>query len=108
MCLQTVNRRTPFNLFWVCVISMFLSSVGSNAIAQNRNREMRGIWVATVNNIDWPSKPGLSTNELKHEITDILNNIEHTGLNCVFLQIRACAAAFYQSDIEPWSVYLTG
>ncbi|WP_297089013.1 family 10 glycosylhydrolase [uncultured Draconibacterium sp.] len=70
--------------------------------------EFRAVWVATVVNIDWPSKPGLNTEAQKREITDILNLHESLGMNAIILQIRPAADAFYHSELEPWSRYLTG
>ncbi len=70
--------------------------------------EFRGVWVATVVNIDWPSKPGLSTKEQQKEIITILDGHQKLGMNAIILQIRPAADAFYQSELEPWSRYLTG
>jgi uncharacterized lipoprotein YddW (UPF0748 family) len=70
--------------------------------------EFRAVWVATVNNIDWPSNPGLSTEQQKKEAIDILNLHARNGMNAIILQIRPCSDAFYPSDLEPWSRYLTG
>ena len=70
--------------------------------------EFRAVWVATVNNIDWPSKPGLSTAEQQKEVIDILNEQQQLGMNAIILQIRPTADAFYPSKLEPWSRYLTG
>lgn len=71
-------------------------------------REFRGVWVATVNNIDWPSKPGLTTEQQKSELIRIFDLAEKLKLNVVILQIRPSCDAFYQSQFEPWSEYLTG
>ncbi|QGY45025.1 family 10 glycosylhydrolase [Maribellus comscasis] len=70
--------------------------------------EFRAVWVATVNNIDWPSKSGLSTEQQKKEITDILNLHQDLGMNAIILQVRPAADAFYPSNLEPWSRYLSG
>ena len=72
------------------------------------NREFRGVWVATVNNIDWPSKPGLSSEEQKKEVVEILDMHAKNKMNAIIMQIRPAADAMYQSDLEPWSRYLTG
>ena len=71
-------------------------------------REFRAVWVATVNNIDWPSKPGLSAEQQMKEVIDILNMHSKNGMNAIIMQIRPSADAFYHSDLEPWSKYLTG
>ncbi len=70
--------------------------------------EFRAVWVATVNNIDWPSKPGLSVEAQKQEVIKILDLQKSLNMNAVILQIRPAADAFYPSELEPWSRYLTG
>jgi uncharacterized lipoprotein YddW (UPF0748 family) len=71
-------------------------------------RELRGAWIATVNNIDWPSKPGLPVKQQKAELIAMLNKAEELHLNAVFFQVRTTADAFYKSPYEPWSYFLTG
>ena len=71
-------------------------------------REFRGVWVATVGNIDWPSKAGLTTEQQQLELLGILDRAESLGLNAVIFQVRPAADAFYASPYEPWSEYLTG
>lgn len=74
-------------------------------------REMRGVWIATVANIDWPSKVGSTDSTIqqqKNELIKILDLHKSCGINSVFFQVRTTCDAFYKSPIEPWSVYLTG
>jgi uncharacterized lipoprotein YddW (UPF0748 family) len=71
-------------------------------------RELRAVWIATVENIDWPSRRGLSTEQQKQEFIDILDRQQRNGINAVVVQIRPVADAFYASAFEPWSEYLTG
>ena len=71
-------------------------------------REFRGVWVATVGNIDWPSSRSLSTAEQQRELLAILDRAAALRLNAVVLQVRPGADALYQSALEPWSEYLTG
>lgn len=72
------------------------------------NEELRGVWIASVININFPSKPGLSQNELKAELDDILKNTAEAGLNAVFFQVRPTSDALYPSEIFPYSKYLSG
>jgi uncharacterized lipoprotein YddW (UPF0748 family) len=72
------------------------------------DREFRGVWVATVGNLDWPSKPGLSTTQQKAELVSMLDRAAQLRLNAVLFQVRPCCDALYASRIEPWSEYLTG
>ena len=77
-------------------------------IKPDPKREFRGTWVATVENIDWPSKPGLSTDQQKKELTTLFDFLRDAGMNAVMLQIRPAADAFYAKSREPWSKWLTG
>ena len=61
-----------------------------------------------MDNIDWPSAPGLPSEVHQQELIDYLEVIVDLNMNSVFFQIRPVGDAFYDSDIEPWSVYLTG
>ncbi len=71
-------------------------------------REFRAAWVASVANIDWPSRPGLTTAQQKDEIVRIVERARSLGLNALIVQVRPAADALYASALEPWSEYLTG
>jgi len=71
-------------------------------------REFRAAWVASVGNIDWPSKAGLSTQEQKAELLAMLDRARQLRLNAIILQVRPGCDALYASALEPWSEYLTG
>ncbi len=71
-------------------------------------REFRGVWVATVDNVDWPSKPNLTTEQQQQELISILNHAKDLKLNAIIFQVRTSADALYPSALEPWSEYLTG
>lgn len=71
-------------------------------------RQMRGMWIASVVNINWPSKQGLSVEEQKAEYLAWLDLAEQRKLNSVFVQIRPTADAFWPSPFEPWSHWITG
>jgi len=71
-------------------------------------REFRGVWVATVANIDWPSSSAISTDQQKAELIRLLNTAKELNLNAVVFQIRPQCDALYASTLEPWSEYLTG
>lgn len=70
--------------------------------------DMRGMWIASVSNIDWPSAPGLSAQAAQEELVGRLDTAVRRGLNAVFLQVRPTADAFWPSPHEPWSAWLTG
>ncbi|MCX7717875.1 MAG: family 10 glycosylhydrolase [Candidatus Sumerlaeaceae bacterium] len=71
-------------------------------------REFRAVWVATVSNIDWPSRRDLTTDQQKAELIAILDKCKALNLNAVVLQVRPGCDALYASQFEPWSEYLTG
>lgn len=71
-------------------------------------REFRAAWIATVANIDWPSRPGLPAGEQQKELIALLDMAANLKLNAVILQVRPACDALYLSNLEPWSEYLTG
>ncbi len=71
-------------------------------------REFRAAWVATVSNIDWPSRPGLPVEQQQAEIVKIVARAKELNLNALVLQVRPSADALYPSALEPWSEFLTG
>ena len=71
-------------------------------------QEFRAAWIASVANINWPSKPGLSTEEQQKEAISLLDLLKSLNFNAAILQIRPQADALYKSEIEPWSYFLTG
>ncbi|HEX7240959.1 MAG TPA: family 10 glycosylhydrolase [Longimicrobiaceae bacterium] len=71
-------------------------------------REFRGVWVASVANIDWPSRPGLPAERQQAELLAILDRSVALNLNAVILQVRPAGDGLYRSELEPWSEYLTG
>jgi uncharacterized lipoprotein YddW (UPF0748 family) len=71
-------------------------------------REFRGTWIASVGNIDWPSKPELSVAAQQAELIALLDRAASLKLNAIILQVRPASDALYRSDLEPWSHYLTG
>ncbi|MGD0258521.1 MAG: family 10 glycosylhydrolase [Verrucomicrobiota bacterium] len=79
----------------------------SNVVPPAPLREFRAAWVATVGNIDWPSRKTLSTQEQQAELLAILDRAAQLKLNAIIFQVRPACDALYASRIEPWSEYLT-
>lgn len=79
-----------------------------DALIPHLPREFRAVWVATVNNVDFPSAPNLSTEQQKQELIRILDLAKELHLNAIIFQVRPQCDALYASKIEPWSEYLTG
>lgn len=74
----------------------------------NPKQELRAEWIASVTNIDWPSRTGLSADEQKAELVRWYDEAVALGLNAVVVQVRPTADAFWPSQFEPWSQWLTG
>jgi uncharacterized lipoprotein YddW (UPF0748 family) len=87
-------------------IGLIITSLFSAELLAQQ-QELRGAWIATVINLDWPTK-GATTEKQQKELLFILDRLQICGINTLFFQIRCEADAFYQSDYEPWSFYLTG
>jgi uncharacterized lipoprotein YddW (UPF0748 family) len=88
-------------LLFTIVVFIYSSS------AQIKN-EFRGAWIATVTNIDWPSKGNYDSDKQRAEYIRLLDTLQSVGMNAVIGQIRPAADAFYPSPYEPWSEWLTG
>ncbi len=71
-------------------------------------REFRGAWIASVANINWPSRNNLTVEQQKAEAIRILDLLKDNNFNAVIFQARPSADALYTSTIEPWSYFLTG
>ena len=69
---------------------------------------MRGLWVATVANIDWPSRSTLTADQQRAELVSILDRAAAAGFNAIIFHVRPASDAVYRSSIEPWAAMLTG
>ncbi|MFI7319371.1 glycoside hydrolase family 10 protein [Streptomyces venezuelae] len=89
-----------------------LATTGDAVAASGRRpkdgRELRGMWLASVVNRDWPSKPGLPAAQQRGELLAFLDSAVNRRLNAVVFQVRPTADALWPSPYEPWSEYLTG
>lgn len=88
--------------------TLYAPALPNDDVAPPVSREFRGVWIATVDNIDWPSRPGLPTDSAKAELLALLDEAARLRLNAVIFQVRTAADALYDSPYEPWSTYLTG
>ena len=77
-------------------------------IMPRAEREFRAVWIATVDNIDFPTRKTLSVEQQKAELLRNLELAESLRLNAVVFQVRPQCDALYKSNIEPWSEFLTG
>ncbi|HXI01327.1 MAG TPA: family 10 glycosylhydrolase [Sphingobacteriaceae bacterium] len=95
-------------LLFIISAPFFFSIYLNGQVREAPKREFRGVWVATVANIDWPSKPGLSTETQQMELIRLLDEHKRSGINAIMFQIRPAADAFYARGREQWSRFLTG
>ncbi|HEY0895995.1 MAG TPA: family 10 glycosylhydrolase, partial [Sphingobacteriaceae bacterium] len=95
-------------------VTFLIFAVNTETFAQGSpvteapKREFRGVWVATVANIDWPSRPGLESERQKQELLRILDEHQKSNMNAIMLQVRPAADALYGRGSELWSRFLTG
>ena len=113
---------------FLCAALLFLSSCSYSAVSKNDgvtplapdeespraigllnpDSEVRGVWIATVGNINFPSKKGFSADKLRAELDDIVKTCAENGLNTIFFQVRPCADALYDSELFPQSEFVSG
>lgn len=91
-----------------CATTKHSAKKDTARIAPKAHAEFRAAWVASVSNINWPSTPGLSTEQQQQEAIALLDFLKEHNFNAVIFQVRPHTDALYKSDLEPWSYYLTG
>lgn len=102
-------NRKEVKTFLTSMAVALLSLTGARATdPPEPAREFRGVWIASVANIDWPSAPGLSTADQQRELRTLLDRAAAMKLNAVIFQVRPNGDALYDSSLEPWSEWLTG
>ena len=84
-----------FCIYIVCYLCLFLTA------NSQPKYEFRGAWIATVVNIDWPSQKDLNSDQQKQEYIDMLDRLQHDGINAVVVQVRPAADAFYPRNEAP-------
>ncbi len=95
--------KIRIGLLFFCSLLLFFQ----DSFAQPK-AEFRAVWVATVDNIDWPTRGNYNTESQKAEFIKLLDMHQRNGVNAIIMQIRPAADAFYPSQYEPWSEWLTG
>lgn len=104
--------KLPVPIIFAPVIFVSMTLFGASGVAPlappEPMREFRGAWIATVANIDWPSKPGLPVAQQKAELIALLDRAAQLHFNAIIFQVRPACDAMYASSLEPWSEYLTG
>ncbi|MFD5737554.1 glycoside hydrolase family 10 protein [Streptomyces sioyaensis] len=100
--------RRGFAVTALGAASSLLTAGAAAPAAGAPRREMRGMWLATVANLDWPSSARLTPAAQQRELRALLDTAVARKLNTVFFQVRATADALWPSPYEPWAQYLTG
>ncbi|MCO6048092.1 family 10 glycosylhydrolase [Aeoliella sp. ICT_H6.2] len=103
-----MKRSYLILLHSLLAIGLLASQCLAETPAPSVEREFRAAWIATVANIDWPSRPGLSPEEQRQEMIALLDLARDLRMNAVVFQVRPGCDAMYESQLEPWSEYLTG
>lgn len=107
--MKLFKSRKIISIFMVlCFLWSASFGVGKQDNGLMPQKEMRGVWVSTVLNLDYPTSPTDDGAQLKKEAVEILDDMKQMGLNTVFLQVRPAGDALYPSAYFPWSQYLTG
>jgi len=88
--------------------ALILILVTSFSLKAQPKYEFRAVWIATVDNIDWPSKDSRNPESQRADFIRQLDMHQRNGMNAVIVQVRPAADAFYPSQYEPWSQWLTG
>ncbi|MGZ5192023.1 MAG: family 10 glycosylhydrolase, partial [Flavisolibacter sp.] len=89
------------------ILIFILACISLTVIAQPKKEEVkpefRGVWIASVDNIDWPKKGQYNSNDQKAEFIRQMDLHQANGMNAVIVQVRPATDAFYPSPYEPWS-----
>jgi uncharacterized lipoprotein YddW (UPF0748 family) len=91
----------------ILFFSILLIFLASCAVIKAPQQEFRGVWIATVANIDWPKNPNDSPEKKKKDFITILDFYQELNFNAAIVQVRTAGDAFYQTDLAPWSKYLS-
>ncbi|WP_344317773.1 glycoside hydrolase family 10 protein [Streptomyces javensis] len=107
-----MGRITRRSLTVAAAGALAATVTAGDALAEGRGGghrpEFRGMWLATVANRDWPSRPGLPAQQQRAELLGFLDTAVSRRLNAVVFQVRPTADALWPSPYEPWAECLTG
>lgn len=94
------------------LLSLSILLISASVFAQEKlpkiQREFRGMWIATVANLDFPSASNLTVDQQKAELVKLLDLAQELKMNAVVFQVSSMRDAMYESEIDPWSEFLTG
>lgn len=102
------QKKTPKTVAVILTLVIALLGGLCFSCAATTEEEFRGVWVASVFTLHYPSKTSTDAESLKRDAVAVLDNAKAMGFNAVFFQVRPTTDALYKSDLFPWSKYLTG
>ncbi len=105
---DTFMKFKMFKKFIFVQITALIFSMSCFCLPSVANDYVRGVWVATVDNVDFPSQQNLSEKQLKDEIDQIVKSCKSNKINTVFFQVRPTSDALYKSYVFPWSHVVSG
>ena len=103
-----MNKSIRTTLLFLLTFPLVFTAISAQKSSPYPTAELRGAWIATVANIDFPSRPGLSSSQIKVEFDSLMDVMKAMNMNAVFVQIRPAGDAFYKSPIVPLSKFLVG
>ncbi|KAK3598803.1 hypothetical protein CHS0354_020918 [Potamilus streckersoni] len=103
-----MNANMYCKLLSILLLAAVQTQIGTCEDSVWPPREFRGVWVATVANIDWPTSRHHTTDQQKTQLLTILDKAKELHFNAIVFQVRPAGDALYNSSVEPWSEYLTG
>lgn len=108
--LNTAKPHEALTMKYFLILFILIGTI-ANSSSQNTymlTEELRGVWLGTAFNNDWPLQAGLSTDEQKRQLQNYFTQFKKLSINAVFFQVRPMGDALYPSKTEPWSRYLSG
>ena len=101
-------KNYKYSALLLCFLLFSFVNLQAQELAKHPKTEFRGVWIATVVNIDWPKTSKDSVAKQKTDYIEILDTYQKLNYNAVIVQIRSVGDAFYPTKLAPWSKYLTG
>mgnify|MGYP003585054219 CR=1 FL=1 len=93
---------------WLILLGLVLPVQAKELVKVEHARQLRGAWVASVANMHWPARAGLSIARQQQDLLLMLDRLSQAHFNAVFFQVRPEGDALYRSELEPWSRFLGG
>jgi uncharacterized lipoprotein YddW (UPF0748 family) len=87
------------------LVVSFVCFIFSASAQKSPKRELRGVWITTHINLDWPVR-SQTPSQQRTALIAILDQHRATGMNTMYFQVRSQSDALYPSSIEPWSAVL--